>query len=205
MSFDNIRNHYIFNKNWDIEKSIKQINYANHILGFFFFNLIIIFVIPSLLYKFKLFFILSRWMPNLDLIATVLTWWRGPFDIFRELYRLVPLSKLGISTQIFINYLSLLALVYICIEKSVKNKNIYAGWSNAFIMLIVTYLIPSLLITDFMNNLSPYIQNKNWVALLGILSVLIIIIIESIILEKFDKFGPIYIKSMINFLKKTLS
>ena len=43
-------------------------------------------------------------------------------------------------------------------EDGVKHNNIYAGWGDAFVMLIVTYLVPSRIVIEIMRKLHIFIK-----------------------------------------------
>ena len=84
---------------------IHQIKFANAFIGFIIFIFIFVILLPIVFYKLKYYSLLKAWMPNVDLIANVLTWWRGPFDIFSHLYLQLPTTFFSLASQTFINYL----------------------------------------------------------------------------------------------------
>jgi len=55
-------------------KKLAAINLPKFFLGWAIFILVFIITIPYLLFKTKFYSILEAYLPNLDLIATVLTW-----------------------------------------------------------------------------------------------------------------------------------
>ena len=192
------RNDLILKKSTEIQ----EINFANSLIGFLFYIIFIVVIIPLVLLKCKLYRILECYVPNVDLIANVLTWWGGPFKLFRHLYQQIPTSFFALFTQTFINYLALLGLTYVVIRKSVQNKNIYEGWGHAFVMLIVTYLVPSRIVSEIMKLLTAFIKDDGIIALLGMICNLLIIIFESVILKRYDKFLEKKSKSFIDLVKK---
>jgi len=194
------RNDNILQKN--TIKDNQDIKLANALIGFLFYVVFIVIIIPFILLKFKFYKILECYVPNVDLIANVLTWWEGPFDLFKYLYKQIPTSFFALFTQTFINYLALLGLTYIVIKKSVQNKNIYAGWGRAFVMLIVTYLVPSRIVSEIMRQLTLFIENDGIVAILGMITNIAIIIFESVILKNYDKFLEKNSRLFIDTVKK---
>ena len=192
------KNDYILKKSTIIE----DLKFANALIGFLFYIVFIVIIVPLILLKFKIYKILAGWVPNVDMIANVLTWWGGPFDLFKDLYKQIPTSFFALFTQTFINYLALLGLTYIVIKKSVKKNNIYEGWGNAFVMLIVTYLIPSRVVSEIMKQLTAYIKSDGIVAILGMIVTVIIIVFESVILGNYDKSLEKYSKLLIDSVKK---
>ena len=118
------------------------------ILSYF---ILIVIIIPFIIYKQKYYTFLCCYMPNVDLIANILTWWGGPHGIFSRLYLQLPISIQSLFSQTAINYIALLGMTFIIIKNSFDNKNIYIGWGMAFIMILMTYLY-----TRFVN----YIMNR---------------------------------------------
>lgn len=192
------KNDYILKKSTIIE----DLKFANALIGFLFYIVFIVIIVPLILLKFKIYKILAGWVPNVDMIANVLTWWGGPFDLFKDLYKQIPTSFFALFTQTFINYLALLGLTYIVIKKSVKKNNIYEGWGNAFVMLIVTYLIPSRVVSEIMKQLTAYIKSDGIVAILGMIVTVLIIVFESVILGNYGKSLEKYSKLLIDSVKK---
>lgn len=193
------KNVNILKKNTVVEQDIKL---ANAMIGFLFYIVFIVVIIPLILLKFKFYTILEGWVPNVDMIANVLTWWEGPFDLFKYLYKQIPTSFFALFTQTFINYLALLGLTYIVIKRSVQKRNIYEGWGNAFVMLIVTYLVPSKIVSEIMKEITAFIKNDNIVAILGMLVTVLIIVFESVILKKYGKLLEKNSRLFIDMVKK---
>ena len=136
-------------------KDIKDMKNMVHteikdIIGFGLFIILFVIVLPVILYKFKQFTLLEVYLPNVDLIANLLTWIGGPYGIWNQLYSstVSPSWKSGgvtfvnFTTEVLINYIALLGLTFIVAREAVQEKSIFEGWSFAFIMLIITYLLP---------------------------------------------------------------
>ena len=98
------------------------INYDYQFLGLVLFFSIFIIFIPILLYKRKYYTILEGYMPNIDLLATALSWHGGPYDMWTDLYPASPVTKYGFLSQSLINYTALIGLTYI-IAREVKITN----------------------------------------------------------------------------------
>ena len=192
------KNDYILKKSTVIE----DLKFANALIGFLFYMVFIVIIVPLILLKFRMYKILEGWVPNVDMIANVLTWWGGPFDLFKDLYKQIPTSFFALFTQTFINYLALLGLTYIVIKQSVKKNNIYEGWSKAFVMLIVTYLVPSRVVSEIMKQLTAFIKNDGIIAILGMIITILIIVFESVILGNYGKLLEKYSKLFIDSVKK---
>ena len=52
------------------------------VIGFILFFIIFIIAVPIILFKYKLFNVIEVYLPNVDLIANLLTWVGGPYDIW---------------------------------------------------------------------------------------------------------------------------
>jgi len=152
-----------------------------------YIGLFIIFI-PIYLYKYKFFTILEGYLPNIDLLATCLAWHGGPYGIWAELYGSTK-TVYGFISQSIINYGALLGLTYIIARESDLTNSAVKGWSLGFIMLLMTYLLPSRLI-DYAMNYIYQITGKNIQArlvatLTGLLISISIIALESHIISYF--------------------
>lgn len=147
--------------------------------------IIFVIIIPIILYNSKFSYILVGYLPNVDLIATVLNNWGGPFNIWKDLYPETVDTNSEFITSTIVNYLALLGLTYIVAKEASNKKNLFAGWSKALIMCLMTYLLPSKLIDYIMSNILQISNNIFLTVLSGIITVISIIILESTILERF--------------------
>ena len=102
-------------------------------------------IIPVIFYKLKWFELLEVWIPNLDLLATALCFRFGPFNsgIFSFIYNLDADTPLEKWSQLIINYIALLGLTFVVARRTYKSRSIAHGWSVAFIMILMTYLMPN--------------------------------------------------------------
>ena len=145
---DNIKKNtvqYLASERIVLHNTLDKMEREQMLIGCILFFLIFIIFIPIILVKYKYFEILAVYFPNLDLIATVLGYHGGPYNtnIWRHLYNPANISLEGYISSNTINYFALLGVTYIIAYYTFINKNIYVGWSRAFIMLPITYFIPS--------------------------------------------------------------
>ena len=64
----------------------KQVNHIKVIIGLLIYVVIFVFLIPHILISNKLYYILAAYFPNLDMLATVLGYEGGPWNIWKYLY-----------------------------------------------------------------------------------------------------------------------
>jgi len=165
-------------------------------VGFISYVIIFVMFFPYLLYKYQYFNILEAYMPNLDLIANILTWKGGPFDIWKYLYPNEVVTFYGYTSQTLINYLSLLGVTFLVSKETKRTNSIHKGWSIALIMLLMTYLLPGRAVSWAMDNIYEIIKKKSnkhpsvilsLTTLLGALITILIILSESILLHSYKK------------------
>tara|TARA_B110000858_G_scaffold65207_1_gene75596 strand:+ start:1262 stop:1861 length:600 start_codon:yes stop_codon:yes gene_type:complete len=179
----------------------KEIDVKKQTIGVIIYIIVFIIGIPLLLYKNKYFTILEGYLPNVDLIANVLSWHGGPFDMWGDLYPSIPISTYGFISQSFVNYIALLGLTYIVAREVKLTGNVVKGWSIGFVMLLMTYLLPSNLVTHIMNKIKSIFNSKNAGTAFGFIISISIIILESFII-KHTRHSLLNIgKKIINFPK----
>lgn len=163
----------------------KNINLKTHILGFALYIIIFAICIPYLLVKHKYWSILSVYFPNLDLMASVLGYHGGPMNtnIWRYLYNPTTHTIAGYITSNIINYLALIGVTYIVAYFTFIKKNIYEGWGRAFIILPITYFIPSNIIIQLMNIIGRYLDQ--YTRNISIINYLIVIAVGFSIISLF--------------------
>lgn len=179
----------------DIESDIAEKDgLTKGFIGFVAFCVIFIVIIPIILLNLNMPEILEGYMPNLDLIALVITKHGGPFQIWQKLYPLDPVTIHGETSQIIINYIALLGITYIISREVHRSGSIAAGWSKGLVMLLMTYLLPNNFISWFMDTSTDSISNslnlvdqviKLIVGVLGLSLTATIIISEAYILHTF--------------------
>lgn len=171
---------------------------VNQLIGFVIFFVIFIFTIPYLLLKNGMEEIFEGYIPNVDMIATILGFNTKDFPemtkYFKYLYNPETHTKYGYISQNVINYLALLGVTFFVSYYTYKSKSISKGWGRAFIMLPVTYLIPGNFISYYMEKLYDYLEKqkvenryvKNGLVYgFGFLVVLFFINMERIIIDTF--------------------
>jgi len=198
----------------NVDKSHKHkytTNIPKMVFGFAIFVLIFIIAIPILLLKNKKYNLLETYMPNIDLIATVITWHGGPYKIWEHLYPPTPLTIYGFSSQTLINYMALLGLTYIVIRETKRTNSIIKGWAFAFVMILMTYLLPSQLISYTMDKTSELLNQSNLskiiVLISGFLITGLIIISEAYILKNYKTQIEHIVQKILNipkFVKKII-
>lgn len=190
----------------DNQTQIKNIKTS--IMGFIIYTIIFIIIIPYYLYRSNNFTILEAYMPNLDLIANILTWHGGPWGIWKFLYPNQTNTMSGFTSKIFINYLALLGVTFLIARSTKKTNSIHKGWSMAIIMLLMTYLLPSSFVSWIMDKFNTYfkknynIMDKKYIyhltLLFGAIITVLIIYSESLILHKYKKNLNYIAKTIIN-------
>ena len=176
------------------KKKTERFNRKKALLGFFIFFFVFVLIIPYTLYRLGYYTILEAYLPNVDLIANVLTWNGGPYELWKNLYLPTPFTVYGFTSQVLINYMALLGLTFLVSRETKRTGSIKKGWSLAFIMLLMTYLIPSPLVSLVMNKLYIYFKNNLLIShniiytlttLCGTLLTILIIVTEGYILSKY--------------------
>lgn len=168
-----------------------------NILGFLLFFLIFVILFPILIKSYKNEELLLTYMANIDLIATVISFKNGPFNInlFRYLY-IDNRPLIGYFNQNIINYIVLLVISYIIIKTSIKANNIGDGIAKASLIFIFTYLFPGRIIYNGMSslykilnvNLNLYSTTSWFITFIfGLLFSLFFIILETFAIKMFYK------------------
>ena len=219
---ENKENTYIKKQQMEIEKLVMDnknpITNINFIIGSLVFFLLFILGIPYSLYKNNYFYILAAYMPNLDLIANVLTWYNSElntkYNFWEYLYPSSAITMKGIISQTIINYFSLLGVTFLVARETKKTNSLHKGWSIAIIMLLMTYLLPGRFISLFMDYIKESLSNLNQYSnftistvssLMGAIITIAIIYSESVIIHKYkknlDKFASIIINTPRSVMK----
>ena len=172
--------------------------FYNTFFSIFSFIIIFVIIIPTILYHLGLYYILIGYLPNVDLIATVITIWGGPFNLWHSLYPDSVDTNAKFFTSTIINYFALIGLTYIVAKEAYDNHDIFVGWSMAFVMCLITYLLPSKLIFFIMSAF----PNKPFLSiLLGFFTVTLIILFEAFIIKYFQQYIIIFSKYILHFPK----
>ena len=200
------------NKNNNYKKKIDKLLGKNidpdilnkNIFGSIIFFIVVICLIPFILFKLKLFDILEVYFPNVDLIATSLSFNNGPFnsDMFKYLY-LDGTPFIGYINQTIISYIAVMSIIFIVIRDSVFHKNIISGLSKASIICFTTYLLPNRWIIMGMTYIDYVIKHFMsgsylWfiVVLFGLLLSYLCIYVEAKLLKYFSPIIAKYMKKI---------
>jgi hypothetical protein len=159
------------------------------ILGTFIYITVFIIIIPIILYKSGLSTLVKIYFVNTDLLATALSFHKGPFqNIFKYLYNNTE-PFIGYFSQNIINLTVLLGLFYIRLEQS-KKESISSSLSKISFILLITYLLPGRYIIklqdDYYNNIggklfwNGYDINGIKTLLFGLFIVISLILLENL-------------------------
>lgn len=129
---------------------IESVIVSKEIFGLLLFIFLFVLIIPIILYKNNLYYVLEVYLPNVDLVAILLTWSKGPHNIWENLYK-DDNTIFDFTSKTFINYMALLGVTYIVARETKKSNSVFEGMSFALVMLLCTYLLPGDIIVWFMN------------------------------------------------------
>ena len=127
-----------------------------NIYGSLVFYLVFIIIIPFLIYKSGNHELLVPYLPNIDLIATVVSFLHGPYGALEFLY-LDERPFIGFMSKNIINYVVLMSLFFTILRESVVHKRVSLGLSKVCIILLTTYLLPNRYIIEWMHRFYDYI------------------------------------------------
>ena len=162
------------------------------------------------LYRARLYNILEVYLPNIDLIANILTWVQGPYDMWKNLYISSTNTFTQLISQTTINYLSLLGLTYVVAREAKLTKNTLKGWSFAFVMLLCTYLLPSNVATWIMDMVYKKSKSISFTdnfagvisTIVGVIVTLIFLFTEIIVLKRYRDHLSTFPKNIHSIPKK---
>lgn len=174
------------------------------------FILIFAIIIPVILYKLQLYSILAVYYPNLDIIATILSYNAGFKDtIFSNLYNTqckfnTEQDNVYSVSEVAINYLSLMGLFISILTLS--RGDTYEDIGHLSVMLLVTYLLPNQIIEIIMDYVqNAYKLNVVYVVVIGVILMTVIIGTEHLILENFSGVLSRFFKMLLNDLPKAIN
>ena len=160
MQKDNIN--YLENRRTIFDLNDEGVNYYVSSFGFILYIILFVILVPYILIKNNVSWdILAAYFPNLDLVATIIGYHGGPMNsfIWTHLYNPTDTTLTGYVSSNLINLFALLGVTYVIAYYTFTKKGIYKGWSRAFIMLPMTYFIPSNIIIYYMNMFGDYLNN----------------------------------------------
>ena len=162
----------IVNLNTHTKKHI-SVDVQKSLLGFLIFVGIFLITIPYILFRHSYYSILEAYLPNVDLIANILTWHGGPYELWAHLYPPSPLTLFGFTSQTLINYMALLGLTYIVARETARTDSVKKGWSLAFVMLLLTYLLPGQFVSWIMDKTYNFIKKTTDISTIDIDSIVV--------------------------------
>lgn len=121
-------------------------------IGFLIYLLVFVIMVPYILLKNKYYLFMGVYMPNVDLIANLLSWHQGILPMWKNIYKPFPNNNIEFFTQTTINYIALLGITFIILREAKKNDIAY-GLSLGFTMFLLTYLLPSKIINKSMQKI----------------------------------------------------
>jgi hypothetical protein len=188
-----------------------DIDFSKHLIGFIIFIVVFVILIPLYLNHKKYYSFLELYLPNIDLVATAMSFHEGPMNMWRLLFITNPLTFSAFIYQTIIKYIALLGLTFIVSRETKLTNSIYKGWSIAFIMILITYLLPNNLITYLMTLFNDKLDDFNETGLLcktckntytllfGLIFIFMIIMFEKVLLLKLRYYLINISRYIINF------
>ena len=180
---------------WDEVSEEKPVvkNKWKHIVGLVVYLIVIGILSPILLNYIGLHPLIEVWIPNLDLIATSISYRSGFFGtgLFSLLYNIHSKTNIGKWSKLVINYFSLLGLLTITGKQIKDSKKISTGLAYGLVMILLTYLLPN----EYIHKLQEYlyqslekykidnIRRTDISILGGFLSIIILLVIERFFLD----------------------
>jgi len=167
-----------------------------YVLGLVSYVVIFVIIVPYIMLRNQVRDeIFMAYIPNVDILATVLGYEGGPFsNIWRYLYNPSNITLFGFFSTTLLNYFALLGATFMVAWQTHKHKSWKRGWSAAFIFLFMTYLIPGNLIVILQQRMANYI--KDWgidktepllryatVVLFGLILAVCLILTESVVIR----------------------
>ena len=145
---------------YDSSFTIKDL--PKYIFGLVLYIIIFVLFVPYLMLHYNIpEEIFLAYVPNVDMLATVLGYEGGPFsNIWRYLYNPSNLTLFGFFSTTLMNYFALLGATFMVAWQTYKHKSWKRGWSAAFIFLMMTYLIPGNIIVILQNHVANYLKNS---------------------------------------------
>ena len=190
-------------------------NIPKYFLGLVIYILIFVMVIPYIMIKNKVpNEILLGYMPNVDIIATILGYDGGPFaNIWRYLYNPSNFTIFGFANVTIINYMALLGVTFVIAKDTYENRSWEYGWAGAFVCLLMTYLLPGNPIVIAQNKVESTLErfgiNDNnaferyiMITTVGLTMAILLVITEAIIIKISRPHIVSAIKNVTMWLKK---
>ena len=185
-----------FDKDRSIFSDKQTVNLTNtelykNIFGMLLFISVFVFGVGHVLLKHKYYLIAAAYFQNVDMVATVLGFSGGPYNIWKYLYNPNNTSDYGFASTTFINYMALVGVGYIALKYAETHSSITRGLARLLIIIPITYLLPGNFIVYLMNHVSTELYNKkihtslHWIITLavGFAFITFIILFEKLVTE----------------------
>jgi len=127
-----------------------KIHLVRDIVGFITYLFIALVIIPEILLKIDLRYLLPIYLPNVDMVATMMTWWGGPYNVWKRLYMDDPEDYIAYTTETIINWIALIGMLYVVVDIA-RQEGMYVAWSYGLVMSLCSYLLPSKIIENIMD------------------------------------------------------
>ena len=191
------------------DKKLTNKQKVQGLLGLIIFISVFIILIPLGMYKLGFVTLAKLYFVNTDLIATTISFDKGPFrNIFKYLYNDTG-PFIGYLSQNLINWSVLLGLFYIMINESKKEK-ISSPLSKVAFILLITYLLPGRYIIKLQEEYYKYAGGRKMfkgydltgikTVLLGFTVVFLLISFEDFCIHKFSKRVENIIDKLFKFI-----
>ena len=143
----------------------RKYSIPHQLVGLAGFIIVFVIIIPVLMYKRGHIDFLAAYLPNLDLMANVISYHGGPTinNYISELYPPTPTTTYGFLSASLINWMALMGLTFLVAQETYTTKNFYKGWSLGFVMIFITYLLPGQLISGAMDKMYNWLEKKSGV------------------------------------------
>jgi len=105
--------------------------------------------------------VLFAYVPNVDLLANLLTFKGSPLPGHPtiRLYNAQPVTASGFLSTTLVSYYALLGLTYMVAYKT-ANEGLAVGWGDAFVVLLMTYLLPTEVVGKVMDTVYGHFVSK---------------------------------------------
>lgn len=131
------------------------------ITTFIVYVVVFMMAIPYLLWKNGHMNLLFAYVPNVDLLANLLTY-KGSLlsdHATLKLYNQMPVTLSGYVSTTLITYYALLGLTYMVAYKA-TTEGVAVGWGDAFVVLLVTFLLPAKFVGVGMDSVYALFENR---------------------------------------------
>lgn len=129
-------------------------------LGLMIFLVAFVGVVPYLLLRSRLYLVATAYLCNIDLVATVLAFSGGPFDMWRFLYNPNVHTLFGFVSSTLINYMAVCGVAFVAMRYALRENDEHYGLAKLLVAIPVTYLIPGHFMVYFMNSTAVYLWRR---------------------------------------------